>query len=181
MTERELRSEIVDAMDWEDKSILSALCSEHRDAIFRQWAVPGLNVYMTSAVDDGQIANMEVLLIAGVDINAPLAPGWRNSPDGFLVRAASSDQIEAARWLLDHGAVLNHTYEGRTRCAALSRAVDNNNMQMVKLLIERGAEVNAVGWHGETALDHTDDTQNELVAYLRSVGGLRGQELGSRA
>jgi ankyrin repeat protein len=67
---------------------------------------------------------------------------------------------------------------GQTRCYALAEAALEGHPEVAKLLVERGAEVNAV-WARKTALDHAlDEDQEEVADYLRSVGGKTAEELG---
>jgi hypothetical protein len=50
-------------------------------------------------------------------------------------------------------------------------------LEVVKLLVERGAAVNAC-WANMTALDHAlAYGKNDVADYLRSVGGERAAEL----
>lgn len=71
--------------------------------------------------------------------------------DGYwpLYSFAESGDLPAVRWLLDHGADPNNTSTGET---ALFKAVRHNHFEMVKLLIERGAEANVQDVDGWTPL-----------------------------
>jgi uncharacterized protein len=82
-----------------------------------------------------------------------------------------SGNIEMVRYMLDLGAQINHTVAGRTRCFALTSAARGGHLEVVKLLVESGAEINAA-WTPWTALDYAMNYGQATVAdYLRSVGG----------
>lgn len=91
--------------------------------------------------------------------------------------AASNGRLEATRWLLDPEAVLNLTVDGHVRCCLLTGASFLGHFDTVKLLIERGTDVNA-GWAGKTALDHAAE-HGERAVYdvIYSVGGRYAEEL----
>jgi len=62
---------------------------------------------------------------------------------------AESGDLAAIRWLLDHGAKPNNTSTGET---AIFKAIRDNQLEMIALLIERGAEVNVQDVDGWTPL-----------------------------
>ena len=79
--------------------------------------------------------------------------------------------------MIDQGAIFNHTMSGQTRCFALNNASRRGHIDVVKLLVERGANLKA-NWAGMTALDHAIAYDKVGVAnYLRSVGAKTAQEL----
>ena len=91
----------------------------------------------------GGSLDMAYLLLAhGAKINAPL--GFRGSSE--LAYAAGTGSIQLVRELLDRGADVNSapSFTGYT---ALQAAIGfkSTNMNMVQLLIEKGAEINAPG------------------------------------
>lgn len=71
------------------------------------------------------------------------ADPYRGTP---LIWAASCNRTEAAAWLLNHGADVNHkgTFGGLTHgqgITALHIAAQSGHLPMVKLLVERGADL----------------------------------------
>ena len=132
--------------------------------------------WLLSAADDGQLAILKYLHDRGVDVNERKA-AQRGVPEGVVVTAANSGHLEATRWLLNHGAVLNHTVSGQVRCFALSGAASHGRVDIVRLLVEHGAAINAA-WAGMTALDHADTYgHREVHDYLRSAGAKTAAEL----
>lgn len=110
----------------------------------------------------------------GVEINAPKD---ETTSEGALDEAAGEEAINAVRWLLDHGAKIHHQIDGKTRCFALSSAAFGGQLEIVKLLVERGAEINAV-WAGSNALSLALMSGEEVVVhYLRSQGALEPDQL----
>ncbi len=88
---------------------------------------------------------LELLVVGfGADLN-------HVAPDGYwpLSSFAESGDLPAVRWLLDHGADPNNTSTGET---AIFKALHNDNLEMIQLLIERGAKVNIQDVDGWTPL-----------------------------
>ncbi len=132
--------------------------------------------WLSSAADEGQIAILQYLCDRGVDVNERKA-AHKLVPEGVVVTAANRGHLEATRWLLDRGAILNHTVRGQVRCFALSGAASHGRVDIVQLLLERGAELNA-SWAEMTALDHAATYgHRDVYEYLRSVGGKTAAEV----
>jgi uncharacterized protein len=76
------------------------------------------------------------------------------SGDGFfpLALAAYFGHRTIAEFLLDEGADVNQVAENPIRIAPIHAAVSNKDVEMVRLLIERGADVNARQQKGFTPL-----------------------------
>ena len=98
--------------------------------------------------------------------------------------AAWGGDIEAVKQYLAAGAdVDSKNVEGRT---PLCRAVQYGKKDVIKLLIEEGADVNARMNFGDTALDYANvsgglgmsyEVQKEVVELLRKHGGKTREEL----
>ena len=85
-----------------------------------------------------------------------------------LQLAVWNGHLEAARWLLEHGAALNRdgNYWG-----ALHYAVFNGNQELARYLIARGAEVNARSPNGSTPLMlAARENREELAKELLDAG-----------
>ncbi len=92
-----------------------------------------------------QCHHLEVLKLLvvdhGADINYVASDGtWP------LANFAEKDHLEAVSWLLENGADPNTTSTGET---AIFKAITNDNLDMVRLMVERGAKVDVEdvdGW-----------------------------------
>jgi uncharacterized protein len=76
------------------------------------------------------------------------------SPDGFfpLALAAYFGHRNIVNFLLDRGADANQVAENTIRIAPIHAAVSSKDLEMVRLLIEHGADVNARQQNGFTPL-----------------------------
>lgn len=107
---------------------------------------------------------MRLLQMAGARVNSQ---GSCCTP---LLLAASEGRLDAVRYLLDQGADVNARDErGRS---ALTEAAFYDNIAVVKELILRGADLNAVSDEG-TALDIAIDTKHDSVVELLKHYGAR--------
>ena len=89
----------------------------------------------------------------------------------LLIESAKGN-LEAVRSRLDRGADLNEDYGGPRGWSPLMVAAYHGHLDVVKLLVGRGANLEAVevdGWW--TALDFTEDAgRAEVATHLQSVG-----------
>lgn len=138
----------------------------------------GGDSWLSTACLEGKLWAVELLLRRGGDLNKPsCSTDSVPAPEGTIVEAAGSGNLELIRFLLQRGAVVNHTVGGQVRCYALSRAARKGHLQVVQLLVERGAALNSL-WARKTALDHAEEWgQTEVADFLRSVGGKSVLEL----
>jgi hypothetical protein len=122
--------------------------------------------FLGPAAIHNDVEMLSLLVEFGADVNAPA--NVYGGPEGVIDDAAGFGAIDAVRWLLDHGAKINHVVEGELRCFALTGAVNEGRLDIVKLLLERGAEINA-SWRGLTALGSAVMFgKGEIAAFLRS-------------
>ena len=99
---------------------------------------------MMIAAWEGNVPLMEVFLHHGADMN------FRNANDEQALQlAAWKGQTAAVEWLLAHGAALDR---GEQAWSALHYAVFAGHGDLVKLLLARGASVNARAPNGSTVL-----------------------------
>src|SRR5688572_3513060 len=98
------------------------------------------------AAFDGKSEMVRVLLARGADINTPHCGGYA------LGSAAIGGHADFVRVLLQAGADPNQAEDSGT--TPLFCAVAGRKLQVVKLIVEAGAKLNAVRFHGnaETAL-----------------------------
>lgn len=88
-----------------------------------------------------------------------------------LVRAASSEDMKAARNLLRAGSDPNGTDKNYDDITALFLAVENNDIAMARLLISYGAKVDVKDSSGDTPFSRIDkETSPEIVRLLISRG-----------
>jgi ankyrin repeat protein len=92
---------------------------------------------MSEAATGGDVAMLKVLLDGGADVESPSSENQTS-----LMIVARTNNVDAAKLLLDHGANPNaaETFDRQT---ALMWAADQRQPAMVRLLIARGADVNA--------------------------------------
>ena len=109
-----------------------------------------LDEALSWASRNNQCASMAALVALGADVNAN---AFRGTP---LLWACYSDKVEAAAWLLDHGANadLRHDWGGEGHgvdAVAMHLAAQHNCVGCVNLLLDRGADPTIVdGAHGGT-------------------------------
>lgn len=106
---------------------------------------------------------VEYLLEQGANINAELDDGC--TP---LISSVAVDDMDTAILLLENGANIK---AHANRWTVLHYAVHNKNLDMVKLLVEAGAELEARTHYYDTPLlSAATDNSVEIVEYLLSVG-----------
>lgn len=71
---------------------------------------------------------------------------------GILHWAAEAGSMKCARWLLSHGAEANAADEGDSGWTPLHLAADGNHTELIWLLAEKGADLNAADTKGRTPL-----------------------------
>jgi len=125
------------------------------------------------AARDGRLAESKLLVAAGADVKLA-------DPNGIspLLTAIFNDHLDVATFLLDHGADVN-AYHPLGRTALMFAAIsDFPSVDVVKVLVERGANVNARSQHkqagddGRTVLELAKWRGNtDIVALLTNAGG----------
>ena len=119
----------------------------------RKWLDEGLNpdfladrigTGLMIAAWRGDIPTMELLVARGADVNKANALGER-----ALMHAAWRGQAAAAEWLLAHGARIDSE---PMHWGALHYAAFAGHGEVAKLLLDRGADVNARSTNGSSVL-----------------------------
>ena len=136
-------------------------------------------LHMVATVNAHQTA--EVLLQHGADVHAKDNNDNENTP---LHYAAWKNAHQTAEVLLQHGAGV-HARNNDDKKTPLHYAAMHNALETAKLLLKYGAKVNLKddGWFlNETPLDYAYQRKaDEVVALLRSRGGLKSSEMRENA
>lgn len=113
------------------------------------------------ACTEGKEDIVEYLLNNGARVDLYRFPGKaKYSP---LYMAARNGHVKVMKLLIEHGSDINHvSYEGKTalHCSALS-----NEPEAVKVLLENGANINAL-YKGKTALDIAKEKNHDSIIKL---------------
>lgn len=125
---------------------------------------------MLLAAKHNNVAAMRMFLDAGYP------PDFRGKESPLVVplsRAADYCAIDVARLLLDAGANVNENNNGRSATPMVS-ASREGDMEMVKLLVSRGADIHAeytvFGGQYNALKWAVQEGHHELANYLRSLG-----------
>jgi uncharacterized protein len=110
---------------------------------------------------------LELLLARGASVNERARNRFRNSP---LAAALLTRQIEAARFLIAHGADVNARQAGGF--APIHEAALLGDRPLIDLLLNSGAEINARANDGRNAVSEAERGKHpQIAAYLRERGG----------
>ena len=129
--------------------------------------------FLRLAAQNNDVAMASLLVEEfGVDLNVPEDDEDDENPEGPIGEATANGSVEVVRWMLDRGAILNHRVDGTLRCFALADAVIEEQLEIVKILVEAGAAINAT-WNGQNALSlAVTQGHTEIEEYLRSTGAI---------
>jgi hypothetical protein len=163
------------ALDERNVSAVRSLLAQHLDELKQKGWFSSL-FYCAARRD--YVEMLPIFVEFGADINAPDDRFGEPSPEGVIYTAACAGAVNAVRWLVEHGAKVNHQVDGVTRCVALTGACCDGHLEVVKLLVERGgADVNAVWMRRNALSDAMMYGHKEVAAYLRSRGALEPWQL----
>jgi ankyrin repeat protein len=115
---------------------------------------------MESATLRGQTEIARILLENGFEVNQPSANG-----SSYLNDAALGGYAEVVAVLLDHGAAID-ARERESGATALMMAASMGRVQVVRLLLQRGANRQIRDKAGHTALERARDSENEEIVKL---------------
>ncbi len=119
--------------------------------------------WVVNAAASGEIRLLDYLLAAGADPDVQVSSG-----QSALGAAAAAGQIATARALIARGAHV----DSRTRLTfdtPLTEAAQMNQLDMVRLLLDRGADIEARDVMGRTALDWARENANaDMVQLLQA-------------
>lgn len=134
-------------------------------------AVPGRQYALSLAVHAGNDAAVRKLHAAGEPVNEPFRLSKTNGPVMPMAMAVRNGDLAVVRTLLDLGVPV----EGGPGEAfsPLESAVHNDRLDLARLFLERGADVNRVGRTGYTPLMFAasiDFGQTDMLDLLLSAG-----------
>jgi Ankyrin repeats (3 copies) len=115
---------------------------------------------VVSAAASGEIRFLDYLLAHGVDVNTRTQYG-----ESLLGAAAAAGQLDAARMLIARGARLDNRTD-ITLETPLTESAQMNHTEMVKLLLDYGANPGATDVLDRTALDWAHENGNYRMASL---------------
>ena len=127
--------------------------------------------YVFDAVTSDQLSVLEALVELGADIN------WRSDSDekGHLWRTLAFGAMKCFHWLIDHNVEINVETPNAIRCPALEHACRKGRLDLVKLLVAKGAVTN-YQWKnvdqpmGNPLTVAVKNGHEDIVDYLRSIG-----------
>ena len=165
---------LFDAIDWSDPEIVRLLIETGADVNAAEGF--GGNTPLHEAVEQGNGEIVKILVAAGADVNA----------EGFMSRtplslAAEEGATEIMRILLRPGLDAGTSADGEDKEAAptpsigseaLFTAIEKDDVEMVRLLVETGGDVNAAeGFGGNTPLHEAVEKGDvEIVKILVAAG-----------
>jgi hypothetical protein len=162
------------ALDTDDIDAVQKLLAQSPELLTPYW--------LHSAAHSGALRCVQHMIQLGLDVNVPKEGEGGIPPEGPLFPAEMSGNVELIRWLLEQGArsEVFHPLEGVYRSFAFESAVSDNRIDMVRLMVQHGTNVNIAyqgsGPYARTPLDCAG--YPEMREYLRSVGAKTAIELG---
>lgn len=125
------------------------------------WAWPSVRENpIALLISDRQFGRLEELWITGIDTIVDVTTyDLGRTP---LAEAAASGDAEGIRWLISHGANVNHQDEGSTNPTALECAGECPSLKATRLLLAAGANPNIPTWMWRTAVERAVRDSKEL-------------------
>jgi hypothetical protein len=128
--------------------------------------------FMHAAAEGNNVEGLEMLLKAGLEIDQPND----NAKESPLDAAIDGEAVDAARWLLEHGACVDGiTPDGDSATPLISAAMDGN-VELIQLLLDHGANVHRWYSLNGPTLNALNVAENEEVAELLRQHGARMPE-----
>ncbi|KAJ3112980.1 hypothetical protein HDU96_003941 [Phlyctochytrium bullatum] len=154
-------ADIHEALFQRNDELLKDLLDAGADANHCDGLAPGITP-LIHAIRNGTPTSVRLLLEHGADVERP-------GPDGYtpLVVAVAVRNTEAVNWILRKGA---NTAKRAKGCTAMHLACLTGMPEMVKMLKEAGAEIDAVDGEGNSPLHYAIQNMPAMVAVLLEHG-----------
>ncbi len=115
---------------------------------------------LMAAIHGGQAEAARLLIENGADVNARKGNG-----DSVLIFAISKGQYEVARALIENGTDI-HAKNYLDETALIKAAQTHAPAELIKLLLEKGADVRSVDLHVKSALSYASEQGNKELKEL---------------
>jgi len=139
---------------------------------------------MFTAAYNNDLKALELLARLGANMHVYgrvwMQRGYYCNPEGLIevMFLDGDDKLPAAKWLLAHGAVINHEKNGQLVSNTLFSAAMSGALEGVKLLLEHGAAIDGLASNGMSTLDLAlMERRTEVADYLRSKGARHGWQV----
>lgn len=131
---------------------------------------------LSHAIQTHDITSFRILIDGGADVNEP-SQNTTNSYNTPLMIAAWEGQLEMVKALVDNGACLNQQ-DKKNGFTALIKAVFRNKDDIVRFLLEAGADKTISSYERKRAEDYARDNRNMKILSMLTGKG-RGENGGS--
>jgi uncharacterized protein len=111
---------------------------------------------LVKAIKNNKVEAFQSELEAGVDVNKTT---WGVTP---LYIAVHFNRPQMIKPLLEYGADIN-ALAGSKKRTALHKAVSKNNEEIVRILVDNGADRSIVNKKGKTSLQEAEEHGNEVI------------------
>ena len=123
---------------------------------------------LSHAVQIHNLQMMKLLIINGANVNEP-STNEKNPYNTPVMIAAWSGRVDEVSMLVENGACINQQDKGNG-FTALIKAVFNNNIDVVKYLLSKGADATVSSFERKTALDYAyEKNHQEIIKILKGI------------
>jgi ankyrin repeat protein len=171
-TQNKIRPLFAAAITNHDNQAVIKLLADFKDQIFEN---EGDQYYMHQAARKNNPDALAILANQGVSVNVLDDYGDTQYPP--LWSASVHKALDAVRWLLANGSIVNQEGECGEVCYALQVAAREGPLELVKMLVEAGANINGVSGDNTPLSFALMYNQPEIAEYLRSLGAREPHEV----